>query len=236
MKQTELIENEQLRTLLGEQTELLDVVGHLKLIPTLECATHEQVSEYYGVNRSTLERLYRSQYHDELIMCGVQDCNGKELQKHFNTRNIPHTNHVGHFIANDSKYSYGTFRIYTKRTILRMGMLLPQSEVAKQLRNKLMSIRYTIELSESINNIEQKSTRCINIDNPKMDEERQLRLERVEAELNGDVNKVSVINTKLFNLKTKKLNRLKEQTNTMLEEITETTNKLKNLMANYNQI
>lgn len=90
----------------------------------------------------------------------------------------------------------------SKRAILNVAMLLRDSEVAKEIRTRLLDI--VQDVSEGKDDI---------IENiiDEISEEKQLMLDRVEAEINGDWDKVSVVNAKLFALKNKRIKDLEDQ-------------------------
>lgn len=93
-------------------------------------------------------------------------------------------------------------RIFPKRAILRVGMLLRDSEIAKEIRTRLLDIVHDTEkqIPKIIHNVVNE-----------ISEEKQLMLDRVEAEINGDYDKVSVVNAKLFNLKNKRIEELENE-------------------------
>lgn len=54
-EQVQLLENEELREQLIGRIEVLDTVGDLLLLDTLEMATVEQVAKYYGTEVGTIK-------------------------------------------------------------------------------------------------------------------------------------------------------------------------------------
>ena len=71
---------------------------------------------------------------------------------------------------------------FSKRAILNVGMLLRDSDVAKEIRSRLLDIAHDSET-------ESGSIKTIITE---IDEERSLMLERVEAEMQGDYDTVII--------------------------------------------
>ena len=84
-------------------------------------------------------------------------------------------------------------------------MLLRDGKVAKEVRARLLDIEY--ESNEAVQ--ENGQTIKDNIIN-EIDEEKSLMLERITAEMDGDFEKVCVINAKLFALKNKRIKDLED--------------------------
>ena len=116
------------------------------------------------------------------------------------------TNFRGYFMVENQKFNNNYNLLFTKRAILRMGMLLQESLIAKEVRNRLLDIEY-----ESNNAIQENGeTVKQNIIN-EISEEKQIIIERAEAEINGDYDKVSLCNCKLFAIKNKRIADLEEE-------------------------
>lgn len=72
-------------------------------------------------------------------------------------------------------------KLFSKRAVLNIGMLLRDSDIAKEVRSRLLDIEY-----ESDNAIQENgNTVKENIIN-EIDEEKALIIQRVEAEMAGD--------------------------------------------------
>ncbi|MEG4149441.1 hypothetical protein [Microcoleus sp. Pol12B5] len=88
-------------------------------------ATTEQMAEYYDVPSATLRQLFK-RHRDELDSDGVKVLRGKAL------------NEVSDMMSLTSTASNIT--IWTPRAALRLGMLLRDSDVAKQVRTVLLDV------------------------------------------------------------------------------------------------
>ncbi|EOQ14295.1 hypothetical protein KOY_00261 [Bacillus cereus VDM021] len=130
----EVIENKGDRDNLVERVEVLERVKELLLLPNMEMATANQVSEFYGVQKNNLDQLI-SDHKDELINDGYVVYKGDNLKS------------LKGDLAKLSKLElFGISKftpaiaLFPKRAILRVGMLLRDSEVAKEVRTQLLNI------------------------------------------------------------------------------------------------
>ncbi|OOG93423.1 hypothetical protein BTH41_04265 [Bacillus mycoides] len=135
----EVIENKQERDNLVERVEVLDRVKELLLLPNTEVATREQVSEFYGISIKQLDKVIK-RHESELFMDGYKLITGKDLVSDIlSGSKIEYKK--GYILADGSfKLSHRPMGIFPKRAILRVGMLLRDSEVAKEVRTQLLNI------------------------------------------------------------------------------------------------
>jgi hypothetical protein len=96
-------------------------------------ATTQQMAEYYEVPVDAVESVLRRN-RDELETDGVNTLKGSDL-KAFRYHSVK--------LTESSKTARVT--IWTPRAALRLGMLLRDSEVAKQVRNVLLDVAQTTE-------------------------------------------------------------------------------------------
>lgn len=134
-----MIGNKVERDNLVNRVEVLERVKQLLLLPELEVATSKQVSEFYGVPiKSVNNILLRNR--DELLADGYEQVNGKDLAL-LKMKSTKKENKRGHILINDKiKIPYNEVGLFPKRAILRVGMLLRDSEVAKEVRTQLLNI------------------------------------------------------------------------------------------------
>lgn len=192
MKENEILENQQTRDELIERTEVLDKVKELILLPNTEFATTQQVAIYFRVPETTIKEQLQNN-KDEFDKDGYNVLVKEELKVIKITCGI--------------KSRAKSLAVFPKRAILRMAMLLRDSEIAKEIRTRLLDI--VQDASEGKDNI-------INNVIDEIDEEKLLMLGRVEAEMKGDYDTVCIINAKLFALKNKRIAELE----TNIESIT----------------
>lgn len=182
----QLVEEEGLREKVISRTEVLDKVGELILLPNTEYATTEQVADYYEVDEALIRQvLVRN--NGELISDGVKVLTGKGLSDIKSLSGI--------------KSRARQMSVFPKRAVLRVGMLLRDSEIAKEVRTRLLDI---------IHDTQEQSPEIIQGVASEINEEKQLILIKAEAEFNGDYGKVCEINAKLFALKNKRIVELED--------------------------
>ena len=116
---------------------------------------------------------------------------------------------------------------FTKRTVLNVGMLLRDSEIAKEVRSRLLDVAHDSE----------KGNGNMTIIDEEISEEKQLMLDRMEAEFNGDFDKVCEVNAKLFALKNKRIKELEDEVESItthsltIEESSDVINRLIRMIA-----
>lgn len=203
-KENELIEQKELREQMIDRVEVLDKVGELLLLPNTEFATKEQLVDYYKIGIKTLESLIQD-HKEELTANGMKKYKKNEILRNILKEGNVKTERTRALVTiGDRTFSINNtgLILFPKRAILNVAMLLRDSEVAKEIRTRLLDI--VQDVSEGKDNI---------IENiiDEISEEKQLMLDRVEAEMNGDWDTVCVINAKLFSIKNKRIKDLEEQ-------------------------
>ena len=207
--ENELLEKKDLREEVISRTEVLDKVGELLLLPNTEYATTEQVAEYYKVGKEAIRQIV-VRNGDELKNDGIKHLKGNEIKKELDTRYklslvsnpVSVENVQGGILINGNKIAYSLNILFPRRAILRVGMLLRDSEIAKEVRTRLLDIIHDTE--------KEKPEIVQNVVN-EIDEEKQLMLDRVKAEMDGNFDDVCVVNAKLFALKNKRITELETE-------------------------
>lgn len=187
INENQLLEQKELREKNLGRIEVLDQVKELLLLGDTDFATKEMVSRYYEIKLKTLESCIEDNQKE------IEN-NGMRLYKRREILNLL----KGGIENNEIKIPNRGLILFSKRAILNVGMLLRDSDVAKEIRSRLLDIAHDSE-------VESGSIKTIITE---IDEERSLMLERVEAEMQGDYDTVSVINAKLFALKNKRIEEL----------------------------
>lgn len=129
-KEIDLMENKEMRDSLVERLDVLDKVGSLLLLDELQMATTEQVAKYFStegkpVTEDVIKKLVERN-RDEIESDGYKVTQGKELSDIKSLCGI--------------KSRSKSLALFPKRAILRVGMLLRDSEVAKELRTQLLNV------------------------------------------------------------------------------------------------
>ncbi|MCI2253431.1 hypothetical protein L2D08_03525 [Domibacillus sp. PGB-M46] len=134
MTKYEIIENPKLREELASRIEVLDKIGNLLILPGKEYATAQQIANFYEVPLSHLNVIY-FQFYQELLTDGLINLKSQEVKKM--------KAELQHVVALEEiglGKSVSNVNLYSKRAILRFGMLLRDSGVAKEVRTQLMKI------------------------------------------------------------------------------------------------
>lgn len=145
MKENEILENQQTRDELIERTEVLDKVKELLLLPNTEYATTQQVAIYFEVPETTIKEQLQNN-KDEFVSDGYRVLFENELKNIKNISNL--------------KSRAKSLAVFPKRAMLRMAMLLRDSEVANNIKKELglptnanISIRNEIKFKKILDKI-----------------------------------------------------------------------------------
>ena len=187
--------------------EVLENVKKVLLIPDTEWATQKQVAEYYEVGEKAIETIC-TRHKDELESDGVSLKSYKEF---LNIQNEGLETVVGKTIflfANGESLTVPNrgLKVFPRRAILRVGMLLRDSAIAKEVRTQLL-------------NIEEKSSNEVKVQD--INEEQSLMLAVGMAVASGDANAVAVATTNLIAFKNRHIEKLKNDNKALAEGILE---------------
>lgn len=143
----EMTDNKELRQKYIDRVEVLDKVKKLVLIPQLEMVTARQVADFYDVDKSIVSKCYQRNT-SEINSDGVAMFNSSDMEKKFamdkmSTPNFSRirggievsvSDNVKIMIPNSGTY------LFSKRAVLRFGMLLRDSKIAQEVRTQLLNI------------------------------------------------------------------------------------------------
>lgn len=207
MKETQFIDDKVLRDKSVEHYEVLEKVKELLLIPNTKWATQKQVAEYYEVGEKTIETIY-SRHRDELESDGVSLKSYKEFLN-IQNEGLEISYVVGKTIftfANGNELTVPNrgLKVFPRRAILRVGMLLRNSEVAKEVRTQLL-------------NIEEKTSTEIKTED--IEEEQKLMLSVGMAVASGDANAVAIASANLVAFKNRHIEKLQNDNKALAGEI-----------------
>lgn len=129
-----------------DRMEVLERVKGLLLLPNIGMATTQQVADFYEVGLTAITAIYQ-RHEDELLSDGMETVTGRNLKERLVMCKMSPTkieNKPGHFVVKTSegqvKLAHRSNRLFPRRAILRIGMLLRDSEVAKEVRTQLLNI------------------------------------------------------------------------------------------------
>lgn len=207
MKETQFIDDKVLRDKSVEHYEVLEKVKELLLIPNTKWATQKQVAEYYEVGEKAIETIY-SRHRDELESDGVSLKSYKEFLN-IQNEGLEISYVVGKIIftfANGNELTVPNrgLKIFPRRAILRVGMLLRDSEVAKEVRTQLL-------------NIEENTSTEIKTED--IEEEQELMLSVGMAVASGDANAVAIASANLVAFKNRHIEKLQNDNKALAGEI-----------------
>jgi hypothetical protein len=211
MNEVELLENKEKREEMIDRIDILDKVGTLLLLPNTELTRIEQVAEYYKVTKRHIEDLL-SINRDELESDGIKVYKANDFISELDFGNKV-TKQKGKFLVQFSEDNIISFAprgvlLFNKRSILRIGMLLRESPVAQDLRNRLLDI---------VHDVEKEKPQIINNIASEIRTEQNIMQEMMEAMFEGDYDKESRLKTELLGLKTKRVKELEQINKTITE-------------------
>lgn len=201
-----LIEKKELRDQVADRIEVLNKVKKLFLIPEWEMMTIRQVADYYGVEVDILRVLY-SRNKNEIDNDGTTLKSYKDflaLQDVTVKKQIPGKTIIQ--LSDNTILEIPRFgiRCFSKRAILRIGMLLRDSEVAKEVRTQLLN---TLEEATP----EQKTT-AIEI-------EASLQNKLLQAVMSGDLEAETQAKTKIIAFQNRHIQQLENDQKILSAEI-----------------
>lgn len=189
-----LVENRELREEVISRIEVLEQVKNVLMLESTDFSTVKLAAEYYEVKEDVIKKTIERN-KDELTEDGLRVYRQKEIKEMLKT------------IENTKKGLNFTFKIpprgltlIPKRALLRIGMLLRDSSVAKEIRTRLLNIIHDAEMSTDI------------VDNvlEEIRSEQDIRVDMIDAMITGDYMKLQLLQTELLNIKNKRINYLEE--------------------------
>ena len=206
MEEIQLVENKELRERNIGKVEVLAKVGGLLMLPGDMWATTKQVANFYGVSEVTIRTVVKRNY-DELAEDGYGAWKAEDFRKFQDETFLNVTTSKGKLIVtfkdgNTLEFGARGVGLFTKRAILRVGMLLRDSEVAKEVRTRLLNI---YDASYSLTNVVEKE-----VDGIKAELD-ALATQLGKAMLDGDYETYLALNTKANALKAKQLQELESK-------------------------
>lgn len=140
-----LIQRFEVREELIERIEILDKVKQLFMSPRLDFITVQAVADYYEVPATTIRNSIIAAHRYELEKDGMVFVTRKDiLERMTNFQSDVITGRGSIEIKVDGgqnlKFSNGKTLVFPKRAVLRIGMLLRDSDIAREVRTQLLNI------------------------------------------------------------------------------------------------
>lgn len=135
-------EQSELRNKLIDRVDVLNKVKELFLIPKLEMIPAKYVAEYYDIDYQALNQCIKRN-HEELESDGILTCTLTRIQREVqDVTPVKQVDRVHFSITVNDNVEYivhnGKNTYLSPRAVLRIGMLLRDSEVAKEVRTQLL--------------------------------------------------------------------------------------------------
>lgn len=183
---------------------VLDKVKEILTLGNSDFLTVQMASNYYEVGLEAINSLIKDN-RKELECNGLITITGKETKEFLVKFSQDITNFKGYFKSGNHKFANRSNTLITKRCLLNIGMLLRDSIIAKELRSRILDIVYDAnEDKGSITTISNE-----------VEEEKQLKIDYVDAMMNGNILKMNEVNAKLFELKNKRITELEGKIETL---------------------
>lgn len=194
MKEIDLIEKKDAREKLISRIDVLDKVKKVNTLADTDYMTTNQVAEFYEVNQDIIRQLYKRN-KDELLSDNATHLKYAEIKKLINRDNL---SQLG-ISPNGSV-------IYPKRAVLRVGMLLRDSNVAKEIRTMLLNVYYDASKGKEdiLKNINEDYTL-----------EQELTMKAGKAIMDGNTEEFMIIMTQINDFKNKRIEKLEDDIDTL---------------------
>lgn len=206
-KETDLINDETLRNQCIEHYEVLEKVKELFLIPGTEFMTSQQVADYYNVDIDAVQKIYQRNLvelkSDGVTLSNLNNfLNGQDVQLENLKGKSNITYNSGYVLTIPNR----GLKVFPRRAILRIGMLLRDSEIAKEVRTQLL-------------NIEEKTSDETKIAD--ITEEQQLALSVGMAYASGNPDAIIMATGKMMDFKNRHIVTLEQDNKALAGEILE---------------
>ena len=192
MKETQFIDDRHLRDKNVSRFDVLEKVKDLLLISGTDYAVLSQVADYYEVGLEAIASLVKDN-REELLEDGLINATGVETKEILGKFSKDFANQRGYFTCDGIKFNHRNNLLFTRRSILRVGMLLRDSVIAKEVRTQLL-------------NIEEKTSNDVKIQD--ITEEQSLMLAVGMAFASGDLNAFATASTNLVAFKNRHIEQL----------------------------
>ena len=208
-----------------ERLDILDKVKELVFMKGTEYMTTKMVADYYEVSYEAIKSLV-SRHKKELTQNGYKLVTGKEMKKFLVSFNLKLTNKKGYFECNGEKFANRSNGLFNKRSILNVGMLLTDGDIAEQVRTLLLDNHEQLNnIHKKLDNGEEITEEDIDKSNPLYFVNREKELRQQEKNLNislaeainaGDMNKYMAIDCQKNKIKEDLLDLEKERNNLLV--------------------
>ena len=209
MEQENIISDRSMRDKCVGRYEVLEKVKKLLLLPGTDLMSIEQVADFYEVSSQGIKNLY-SQNREEIDSDGTKmlprdfynGSNEKSISVDIKQTSVTYTFEDGQIVTINNR----GLKVFSKRAVLRIGMMLQQSWVAREVREQLLNIEEKVSGETKTHDI---------------DEEQSLMLSVGMAVASGDATAVAVASAKLVEFKNRHIQKLENDNKALAEGILE---------------
>ena len=155
MTEIKLMESKELREQMAARVDVLDKVKKLFLLPKLDMVTAQQIADYYEVDYNAIRMCYHRN-KDEINEDGVK-MEGLDFWKEHFVTSKNSTRGSMSFVIDDNTIitiPNAGINLFSKRAVLRIGMLLRDSVIAQEVRTQLLNAFEKMEDDKKVEDIE----------------------------------------------------------------------------------
>ena len=142
-----------------ENVEVLAKVKNLFLIPEMEVMTTKMVADYYEVDIGAIKMCYQRN-KDEINSDGVLHKKLGDMQLERKKQDVTIVNYQTKIVINYPNCSIEVpnagITVFSQRAILRIGMLLRDSKIAKEIRTQLLNTFENSTIEQKTSSIDEE--------------------------------------------------------------------------------
>lgn len=177
-KPEEFVESKEMREQYLEKAYVLQKVKKLITLPNTELMTTRMVSEWYEVDMEVMKKVVK-RFNEEL------STNGMTFKKHSDIKRVLKRDNISP-LGISPRGSY----VFTLRAVLNVGMLLRDSEIAKEVRSQLLNVYEESSDEQKVKSINEEQMMLLNIIQSSSTEDRALALSEYNEYKNRHINKL----------------------------------------------
>ena len=161
-----IISDRSMRDKCVERYEVLENVKKLLLLPGTDLMSLDQVADFYEVSSQGIKNLY-SQNREEIDGDGTKmlprdfynGSNEKSISVDIKQTSVTYTFEDGQIVTINNR----GLKAFSTRAVLRIGMMLQQSSVAKEVRTQLLNIEEKTSYETKTQDIDEEQKLMLNV-------------------------------------------------------------------------
>lgn len=161
--QENLVTMSNLRSQLIDRVEVLSKVKALFLIPGIEMMSTSMVANFYEVDRKIIFQTF-TRHEEEILYDGVEQLCLKEMRARLqNEVSLKNRSYFVKLANGEEAPIHSKSFYFSPRAVLRIGMLLRDSEVAKEVRTQLLNTFEQAEPEQKVAALDEEGIMLVNI-------------------------------------------------------------------------